>query len=51
MLSRRHLAGMVGDRTLTYAGREYSAFPAAGYLNVHVEQQRQLVADALGLNK
>ena len=51
MLSRRHLAGMVGDRTLTYAGREYSASPAAGYLNVHVEQQRQLVADALGLNK
>ena len=51
MLSRRHLAGMVGDRTLSYAGREYSASPAAGYLNVHVEQQRQLVADALGLNK
>ena len=52
MLSRRHLAGMVGKkRTLHYAGREYSAAPAVGYLNVHLEQQRQLVSDALGLEE
>jgi 2-oxoglutarate dehydrogenase E1 component len=51
LLSRRHLAGMVGERNLHYAGREYSASPAAGYLNVHLEQQRALVHDALGLNE
>ncbi|MEM7408194.1 MAG: 2-oxoglutarate dehydrogenase E1 component, partial [Pseudomonadota bacterium] len=52
MLSRRHLAGMVGDnRRLHYAGREYSASPAAGYLNVHLEQQRQLVSDALAISE
>ncbi len=49
MLSRRHLAGMMdAGRRLGYAGREYSASPAAGYLNVHLEQQRALVAAALG---
>ncbi|NKC13351.1 MAG: 2-oxoglutarate dehydrogenase E1 component [Gammaproteobacteria bacterium] len=50
MLSRRHLAGMVADRQLHYAGREYSASPAAGYLNVHHEQQRALVQDAFGID-
>lgn len=51
MLSRRHLAGMAAGRNLHYAGREYSASPAAGYLNVHLEQQRALVHDALGLDE
>jgi len=52
MLSRRHLAGMVGKkRTLRYAGRPYSASPAVGYLNVHLEQQRQLVSEALALDQ
>ncbi len=51
MLSRRHLAGCVKKRhKLVYAGRTYSASPAAGYLNVHLEEQRSLVATALGLD-
>ena len=52
MLSRRHLAGMMrSNRRLGYAGREYSASPAAGYLSVHQEQQRALVESALGLDE
>ena len=52
MLSRRHLAGMIrSNRRLGYAGREYSASPAAGYLSVHQEQQRALVESALGLDE
>jgi len=51
MLSRRHLAGMIGDdRELSYAGRDYSPSPAAGYLNVHLEEQKKLVEHALGLD-
>ena len=52
MLSRRHLAGMIqGRRRLGYAGREYSASPAAGYSGLHLEQQRALVGAALGLDE
>ena len=52
MLSRRHLAGMMrSSRRLGYAGREYSASPAAGYMSVHLEQQRALVESALGLDE
>ena len=51
MLSQRHLAGMIGgSRELQYAGRDYSASPAVGYLNVHLEEQRALVEHALGLD-
>ena len=51
MLSRRHLAGCVQKRhKLVYAGRNYSASPAAGYLNVHLAEQRSLVDTALGLD-
>jgi 2-oxoglutarate dehydrogenase E1 component len=51
MLSRRHLAGCVQKRhKLVYAGRNYSASPAGGYLNVHLEEQRALVETALGLD-
>ena len=51
LLSRRHLAGCIQKRhRLGYAGRDYSASPAAGYLNVHLEEQRQLVESALGLD-
>jgi 2-oxoglutarate dehydrogenase E1 component len=51
MLSRRHLAGCVQKRhKLVYAGRNYSASPAAGYLNVHLAEQKALVETALGLN-
>lgn len=34
-----------------YAGRFYSASPAAGYLAKHIAQQKQLVADALQIDK
>ena len=51
MLSRRHLAGLVGKHhRLSYAGRDYSASPAAGYLNVHLAEQRDLVRTALALD-
>ena len=51
MLSRRHLAGLVaGHHRLSYAGRTYSASPAAGYLNVHLAEQRELVNTALDLD-
>ncbi|MCY4286516.1 MAG: 2-oxoglutarate dehydrogenase E1 component [Thiotrichales bacterium] len=51
MLSRRHLAGCIQRKhTLVYAGRDYSASPAAGYLNVHTSQQQALVETALGLD-
>ena len=51
MLSRRHLAGCIQERhKMIYSGRTYSASPAAGYLNVHLEQQRALVEGALGLD-
>ena len=32
---------------LTYAGREASAAPAAGYMQLHLKQQEQLIEDAL----
>ena len=52
MLSRRHLAGcMQRKHKLVYAGRDYSASPAAGYHNVHTEQQQALVEAALGLDR
>lgn len=34
---------------LDYAGRDASAAPAAGYMSVHVEQQKKLVNDAFEL--
>jgi len=53
MLSSRHLGGCI-DRarhSLIYAGRDYSASPAAGYMNVHLQQQRALITDALRLDQ
>lgn len=35
--------------TLVYAGREFSAAPAAGYPSLHKKQQQDLVKQALGL--
>jgi len=40
----RHLGG---EQVLSYAGRASAASPAAGYLSLHNEQQRQLVEAAL----
>ena len=52
MLSHRHLNGCIKKRhKLVYAGRDYSASPAAGYLNIHLEEQRALVEDALALDE
>jgi len=36
--------------TLTYAGREGSASPAAGYAALHNKEQQQLIKDAFDLN-
>lgn len=36
------------EQKLRYAGRDPSASPAVGYAKIHHEQQRSLVADALG---
>lgn len=35
---------------LTYAGREESASPAAGYSELHRKQQNKLIGDALGIS-
>ena len=52
MQSRRHLkACLKENQQLRYAGRSYSASPAAGSLLVHRRQQRALINDALGISK
>ncbi|HKK16523.1 MAG TPA: 2-oxoglutarate dehydrogenase E1 component [Gammaproteobacteria bacterium] len=52
MQSRGTMIGCLGEQhTFGYAGRFYSASPAVGYLHMHQEQQRQLVADALEIEK
>lgn len=37
-----------GRHKLKFAGREASASTAAGYMSLHVRQQKKLIADALG---
>ena len=45
---RHHLQACVRDgQPLKYVGREASASPAVGYYQIHQEQQKQLVSDAL----
>lgn len=52
MQSRGTMIGCLGrQHTFGYAGRFYSASPAVGYMSLHLEQQKQLVSDALQLNK
>lgn len=52
MQSRRTMIGCIGDHhQFGYAGRPYSASPAVGTMAMHLEQQRQLIADALKLDK
>ena len=47
---RHHLQACIGHQhSLVYAGRKPSAAPAVGYYQVHIEQQKRLVRDALGL--
>ena len=52
MQSRRHLkACLKKNQQLRYAGRSYSASPAAGSLQVHRRQQLELINDALDISK
>jgi 2-oxoglutarate dehydrogenase E1 component len=45
---RHHLQACIrSDQTLKYVGREGSASPAVGYYQVHIEQQKKLVSQAL----
>ncbi len=45
---RHHIQACIGrSQTLKYVGREASASPAVGYYQVHQEQQKRLVSDAL----
>ena len=44
---RRVILAHGEDLYLSYAGREASAAPAAGYMQLHIEQQARLVEDAL----
>ena len=46
---RRALQQLNPALHLAYAGRKASASPAAGYMALHLEQQEQLIRDALGL--
>ncbi len=51
MLSSRHLMGDIDKEhhRLHYAGRDYSASPAVGYMNLHMQQQRDVVETALDI--
>jgi len=45
---RHHIQACIGSgQRLRYVGREASASPAVGYYQVHQEQQKRLVSDAL----
>ena len=47
--SLHHLdRGLPRNLKIRYAGRPHSASPAVGYYSVHVEQQQQLINEALG---
>jgi 2-oxoglutarate dehydrogenase E1 component len=51
LLARKHLRGCLrDDQLLILHARPHSASPAVGYLSRHLEQQQQLVEDALLLN-
>ncbi len=52
MQSRGTMIGCLNDKlTFGYAGRFYSASPATGLMPVHLAQQKELVSDALQLDK
>ncbi len=45
---RHHIQACIGQsQTLKYVGRDASASPAVGYYQVHQEQQKRLVSEAL----
>ncbi len=49
-IHHRLVEPLKAKQKLIYTGREAHAAPAAGFYQLHLEQQRALVADALGLN-
>ncbi len=52
MQSRGTMHGCLQDHhAFGYAGRHYSASPATGHMDVHRQEQQQLVEDALQLDK
>ncbi len=52
MQSRGTMIGCLKDQhTFGYAGRFYSASPATGLMPVHLAQQKELISDALQLDK
>ena len=52
MQSRGTMIGCLSDHhVFGYVGRFYSASPAAGYMSLHQQQQKQLIEDALQLDK
>jgi 2-oxoglutarate dehydrogenase E1 component len=52
MQSRGTMIGCLGEQhTFGYAGRFYSASPATGSMKLHLAQQKQLIEDALQLDK
>ena len=52
LLSRRHLGGSFDEsKPLKCVARPYSSSPAVGYLSMHDEQQKTIIAEALDLNK
>jgi len=44
---RHHLQACTGGKTLKYVGRAGASSPAVGYYQVHLEQQKRLVGEAL----
>jgi 2-oxoglutarate dehydrogenase E1 component len=52
MQSRGTMIGCLGERhTFGYAGRFYSSSPATGSMKLHLAQQKQLIENALQLDK
>ncbi len=48
--SQHHIRHAIGkNNSLEYAGRPLLAAPAVGNINIHKEQEAQLISDALGL--
>jgi 2-oxoglutarate dehydrogenase E1 component len=52
MQSRGTMIGCLQEQhSFGYVGRFYSASPAVGYMSVHLKQQKELINDALKLDK
>ena len=52
MQSRGTMIGCLKDQhTFGYAGRFYSASPATGLMPIHLTQQKELISDALQIDK